>query len=104
VGAGGGCGHVDGALVYMTTDEIMMRTAIRNAAVGVVLTVAFCGVAIFYFETGRWWFVSISLVLAAVCSLLPVRNIRVYRISQQARGRQQREESAPSPPSVTIIH
>jgi hypothetical protein len=70
----------------MTVDERPTRTAIRNAAVGVFLTLAFCGVAIFYFETGRSWFVPINLVLAAVCSSLIVRNIRVYRILQQRKG------------------
>jgi hypothetical protein len=36
---------------YMTVDERLTQPAIRNAAVGVFLTLAFCGVAIF---RGSW--------------------------------------------------
>ena len=70
----------------MSVDERLMRTAIINAAVGIFLALAACGVAALAIERGRWWLIPVDLILVAICALMAARNIRIYRILQQTRG------------------
>jgi hypothetical protein len=60
----------------------LVREALVNAAIAGALALAACGVAGLAFVFENAWTLSGSLIVAAICSLVAIRNVRIALRSQ----------------------
>jgi hypothetical protein len=65
----------------MNVNHPLIRAALVNVAIAGALALAACGVAALAFEFENEWTLSGSLIVAAVCSVLAVRNVYTHRRS-----------------------
>jgi hypothetical protein len=63
----------------------LVRAALVNASVAGALVLAACTVAALAFELENEWTLPASLFVAAICSVLTVRNLYTYRRSLTGR-------------------
>jgi hypothetical protein len=57
----------------------LLRAALASVAIPGALALMACGVAVLAFELENVWTLSASLVVAAICGLVAVHNIRIFR-------------------------
>jgi hypothetical protein len=70
----------------MIVNHPLTRTAREKAAIAGALALLACGVAGLAFELENAWTLSGSLIVAGICSLVAVRNIRIVR-RHRVKGR-----------------